>query len=231
MVELSSSPLLDKARSLLQSTEQGDWSAAAEILATPEGRAGLTALGWIELLRIESEGALAVVRALAEEHADPKQLSLEQCVALAAGALPAAEFGLAWAQRKPIRSEAEVRALIALGRAEAPRVREKAVEWVLSVIDRSPHSRVEHLRDLIASPHKDVRRPALALMRKAMRFRDATELWAALSTSPHDDVRAFLLIHLTRRGAAFPPEAPQRVRASALLAVLGGEGKASGVAL
>jgi hypothetical protein len=231
MAELPSSPLLDKAKALLQSADKRDWAAAAEILASPEARAQLTALGWLELLHItKNEGALAVVRALAEELADPKPLSIEQCVEIASGAAPAAELGLAWAQRKPIKGEAEVRALVALGRAEAPRVRERAVEWVLSVIERSPHSRIEHLRDLIASPHKDVRRPALALMRKALRFRDATPLWAALSESPHDDVRAFLLIHLTRRGAAFPPEAPRHVWASALLAVLGGGVEARGAA-
>src|SRR5262249_8750191 len=58
-----------------------------------------------------------------------------------------------------------------------------------------------------------------ALLAREPRFAAATELWAALAESPHDDARGFLLEHLEARQRDLERDAIRRVWAQTLLAV------------
>jgi hypothetical protein len=137
-------------------------------------------------------------------------------------AAPVAELGLAWAQKKPVRGEPDLVTVLRLGRAGAPRVREAAIAWMVELVERfQPREAVRpaHLVELLDAPHADVRAAALALLDKDERFSGATELWAALAESPHDDARTHLVAHLERRLGDLEPGAVRHVWASALLAV------------
>jgi hypothetical protein len=205
---------------LFQSSDEDVQAFAADALRSAEGLSGFTAEEWIGLLRSESPLALTIICELAAQHLPPASLSLEQCIELACQRpAPVAELGLRFAQTKSIRGEASVRAVAGLGRAEDPRARQEGVQWAVQVIERSPYSKPEHLRDMIDSPHEDARRLAVAVMTRSLRFKDATELWAALAESPYDDTQAFSLLHLTRRKSAFSPDTLRHLWAGALLAV------------
>ncbi len=193
---------------------------ASELIGSAEGLPGLTVAEWLDLLRIDNPVALLFLSDLVKKHVTPGRLSLEQCVELAnARPAPVAELGLAWAKMKPIQSEAAIRAVVRLKDAEAPRVREEAVAWVTQILERSPYARAEHLRDLVDAKHADVRREALAAMRKTLRYKESTELWGALFESPYEDVRSFLIAHLTARQKAYAPETLRHLWVTALLAV------------
>jgi hypothetical protein len=56
-------------------------------------------------------------------------------------------------------------------------------------------------------------------MRKTLRYKESTELWGALFESPYEDVRSFLIAHLTARQTAYAPETLRHLWVTALLAV------------
>jgi hypothetical protein len=78
---------------------------------------------------------------------------------------------------------------------------------------------MEHVRDMIDARHEDVRREALGLFERDVRFKDDPILWAALAENPYDDVRFFLLKHLVQREKALGEKALQRIWATTILAV------------
>jgi hypothetical protein len=182
-------------------------------------------------LRINNPVALPLLCELVLQHVSPERLSLAQCVELAtARAAPVAELGLTWAQKKPVPDEAALLTIMGIGKAETPIVRQRGTEWVLGVLAASAAARPEHLRELIDSHHADVRERALWLFEKTPRFRDNTLLWAALSESPYDDVRAFLIGHLKEREGSFEQNTLRHLWVTMLLAVHRG-GRAKRAAL
>jgi hypothetical protein len=205
---------------LLASPHEELQTFASEVIGLAEGVEGLTVAEWLDLLRLDNPIAVLFLADLVKRHVTPGRLSLEQCVELAkARPAPVAELGLAWAKLKPIQNEAAVSAVVSLKDAEAPRVREEAIAWVTQIIERSPHARAEHLRDLVDAKHADVRKEALAAMRKTLRYKESTELWGAFFESPYEDVRSFLVAHLTARQAMYAPETLRHLWVTTLLAV------------
>lgn len=205
---------------LLSSPHEELQTFASELFASAEGIEGLTVADWLDLLRIDNPVAVLFISDLVKRHVAPGSLSLERCVELAkARPVPVAELGLAWAKSKPIQGETAVRAVVSLKDVEAPRVREEAIAWVVQIIERSPHARAEHLRDLVDTKHVDVRKEALAAMRKTLRYKESTELWGAFFESPYEDVRAFLVMHLTARKTIYAPDTLRHLWVTTLLAV------------
>ena len=78
---------------------------------------------------------------------------------------------------------------------------------------------MEHVRDLVDARHEDVRREAMGLFERDVRFKDEPSLWASLAENPYDDVRFFLLKHLAQREKALGQTALQRIWAQTILAV------------
>ena len=154
------------------------------------------------------------------KHVTPARLTLAECVDLScAKAAPVAELGLGWAKKKPIRTAADLDAIVLLARAGAPRVREDATAWVIEMLKGAQAARPEHVRDLLDARFGDVRAKALDLFAADPRFRDDTGLWAALSETPYDDARGFLLRHLEERRSALSAEATRHLWASTLLSI------------
>jgi hypothetical protein len=218
---------ITRLKGLLRSPHEEVQTFAARLLRTATGIESLTVDEWLALLRIDNATALPLLCELVVKHLLPDRLTLAQCVELAcARPAPVAEVGLRWARQKPIVGEAGLLAVIALARAESPRTREEAITWVLGLLESSAAARDEHLRELLDGRHADVRALALALFVRAPRFRDSTLLWAALSESPYDDVRAFLVRHLKEREGTFAPETLRHVWITILLGVhRGGKSK------
>jgi hypothetical protein len=211
---------LSRIRGLLRSPHDEVQTFAAELLRTASGVDHLTVAEWLSLLRIDNPIALPLLCELVQEHVTPERLSLAQCIELATSrAAPVAELGLSWARAKPIADEAAILAVLALARAEAPIVRQEGTGWVLALLAEAKAARAEHLRELLDARYADVRERALALFKATPRFRDSTLLWAALSESPYDDVRAFLIRHLKEREGAFEPSTLRHLYRATLLAV------------
>lgn len=216
-----------RLKGLLRSPHDEVQVFAAKLLRTATGIESLTVDEWLALLRIDNATALPLLCELVIKHLLPARLTLAQCVELAsARPAPVAEVGLRWLQQKPITTEADLLAVLALTRAESPRTREAAVAWVTELLERSPLAKDEHAREILDARHADARALGLALFLRAPRFRDSTLLWAALSESPYDDVRTFLVRHLKEREGTFAPETLRHVWVTILLGVhRGGKSK------
>jgi hypothetical protein len=126
-----------------------------------------------------------------------------------------AELGWQWLREK---KGVDLTAVMALGEAAAPLVRQEAVGWVIERL-RAPEGKPEHLR-------ADVRERALTVMAEETKFRDAELVWAALPESPYDDVRVTLVAHLEARLRELPKGSLRHVWVTSLLAVhRGGKAK------
>ncbi|MCC6556683.1 MAG: hypothetical protein IT372_27295 [Polyangiaceae bacterium] len=211
---------LARVRPLLSSPHEEVQTLGAEILRGVPGLERLPIAEWIELLRLDNIAALVFLCEVIQRHVTPARLSLADCVELAcAKAAPVAELGLGWVKQKPIKTGADLDAIVLLARAGAPVVRQEATAWVIEALKASAAARPEHVRDLFDSRHADVRERALALFAADPRFRDDTGLWAALAETPYDDARGFLLRHLEERKAALSHEALRHLWASSLLSI------------
>lgn len=216
-----------RLKGLLRSPHDEVQTFAAKLLRTATGIESLTVEEWLGLLRIDNATALPLLCELVVKHLLPDRLTLAQCVDLAcARPAPVAEVGLRWAKQKPLRTEADLVTVVGLARAESERTREAAIDWVTGLLAASDTAPDLLVRDLLDARHADVRERALALFLRAPRYRDSTVLWAALSESPYDDVRAFLVKHLKERESTFAPETLRHVWATILLGVhRGGKSK------
>jgi len=195
---------LKRARGLLRSPHDEVQAFAAELLRDAKGVHNLSIDEWLELLRVDNPTALPLLCELVEKTVSPERLSLAQAIELAcARAAPVAELGLRWARQKPVADAAALTAVLALARAGAPRVREEGVAWVAGLLEKAAFATPEHVRELCDARFADARAPGLALVEKDARFRESTLLWGALSESPYDDARAFLVKHLREREGVF----------------------------
>lgn len=209
-----------RLRPLIASQYEEVQVLGADLLRSADGLSSLTIADWLDLLRIENQAALMFLCEAIKKHVSPKRLELEACVDLALSPIsPVAELGLDWAMTKKTDNKAALEVALRLANCRAPRVREAASKWLVTVLSGSKFARMEHVRDLVDSKHEDVRREALGFFEKDVRFKDDTTLWASLSESPYDDVRSFLLAHLGQREKALGPLALERVWASTMLAV------------
>ena len=216
-----------RLKGLLRSPHDEVQTFAVRLLRTATGIESLTVDEWLALLRIDNATALPLLCELVVKHLSPDRLTLAQCVDLAcARPAPVAEVGLRWVKQKPLRTDADLLTVVGLHRAESERTREAAMDWVTDLLERSDTAPDLHVRDLLDARHADVRARALSLFLRALRFRDSTVLWAALSESPYDDVRAFLVKHLKERESTFAPETLRHVWVTILLGVhRGGKSK------
>lgn len=210
-----------RLRALFESSEDDIERILTELSGAPESLAGVPPDEWLEALRKDGPpAALAAAATLASDHLPPPKITLDQCIELARREPPpVAELGLKLARMKPIMGGPQVLAVMALGGAAHPRVRQDGVQWAIQVIERSPHARVEHLRELLRAPYEDARRQAAAVMTRSLRFKDDVELWTMLARSPHEDARAFLLLHLTRRKPGLTPGSSRHLWATTMIAL------------
>jgi hypothetical protein len=174
---------------------------------------------WLSLLEIDNLLVLPKITALFEKNVAPTRLDLGQCVRLACAQTgPVAELGLRWLRERTIGAH-EIRAVLPLAEAKAPVVREDAVKWLVSEIQKRPESRPEDLREVIDSKFADARAVALPVVEAEPRFEKSPILWSALAESPHDEVRMYLVQHLEARLDRLVPSSIEHVWATALLAV------------
>jgi len=209
-----------RLRALLLSPHEEVQTFAAEVLRNARDIHLLPIADWLELLTIETPTALDIVCELVAKHVSSSRLSLADCVALGCQRpAPVAELGLAWARTKRLSGEGDLITLLGFAKAESPRVRDQAVEWVTGLLEKSLQTLPVHVRELLDARHSNVRAHAMGLMARDPRFRDAPLLWTALTESPYDDVRAFLVRHLEDRGASVSEGSLRHVWATVLLGI------------
>lgn len=218
---------LAELRPLIGSPHEEAMRLGIELLPRLGGLELLPVGDWLELLAIEHLDALAEIARLAEQVIAPARLTLAQCLALAgAKAAAVAMLGLGWARGKPVGSAGELRAVLALASSGVAGVRAAAARWALELLATHPAATLEHLRDLCDAPHRDVRELALAAIAASVagdaalaRAAADPTLWFALTESPYDDVRAFVLAHAARWRDEAPPDSLRRLWTTAILAV------------
>jgi hypothetical protein len=207
-------------RRLLQNPHEEVQAFAVEFLSNASGIERLTLGEWLELLEIENLEVLPRVCELAVQHILPAHLSLAECVDLASTRLaPVADLGLRWLRDQSIENEDDLSLVLRLRNVPVPRVRTEAAEWLVSILETSPLARAEHVRDLLDSKHADVRARALGLLARGARFDGDLGLTLALSETPYDDTRAFLVRRLGEWERIFEPRTLRHLWASAMLAV------------
>lgn len=193
---------------------------AAQRLRERPGLETLPLADWLRLLELTDPNVIALITELVKKHVSPERLSLAECVRLARAPIgPVAELGLSWVQQKKVQTPEALGALLPLAEAKAPLVRERAVAHLLEQLERSSHTRPEHLRDVIDAKFVDARTPALALLSKDQRFATSTVLWAALAESPYEEVRSFFSARFAAAEVELDATELVRVFASALLSV------------
>jgi hypothetical protein len=206
-------------RRLLTSPHEELQRFGAELLTTAAGLESLPIGEWLALLRIERLEVVALVCDAIKKHVTPARLTLAQCVQLAcARVAPVATLGLEWAKGKPVASAADLDAILPVTRAGVPSVRAEGARWVASLMKTLPFVSAEHARDLCDAPFADARAEGLACV-EGSRFKDELSLWFALTESPYDDVRAFVVKNAAAWKAKAEPATLSHVWSSALLAV------------
>lgn len=192
----------------------------AELLAALPGLDALPIADWLELLSIENLDVLPGITMLAERLLSPARLTLAQCVDLAlAKTAPVARLGLQWAKTKPVTTAADLKTIARLGKAGVVTVRDEGMQWAIGIIAAHPLTTPEHVRDLCDAHHADARKWALAVIETSDRFATTPALWFALTESPYDDVRAFVLRHAKKWRDEAPAATLRHVWTTAVLAV------------
>jgi len=209
-----------RLRPLLASAHEEVQTFGSELLRSAQGIGSLSISDWLELLSIDNQSALVFLCEAIRKHVVPSRLTLDQCVDLGCSPIsPVAELGLDWAKSKKIDDKVALGSIMRFAAARAPRVRENAAKWIVSVLEASKDASMEHVRDLVDARHEDVRREGMGLFERDVRFKDEPSLWASLAENPYDDVRFFLLKHLAQREKALGQTALQRIWAQTILAV------------
>jgi len=197
--------------------DEGQRFAAARLEGLPAwGRVSIDT--WLELLSIDNSHAVAPLKRLVETHVAPERLSHAQCVALAQSSV--AEFaalGLGWLKQRGLESEEHIAAASSLTEAATPLVRAEAVEWLVPKLAERHHSLL--LRDWVDSPHPEVRRAALGVLRDVEHYQDDLRLHAAMAESPYGDVFDLLVQRLEAWQQSLRQDDLRHVWATALLAV------------
>ena len=175
---------------------------------------------WLELLALPDLDVVTAVCATVEKVVTPARTTLAQCLDLAGAAVArVAELGLRWARTKSIDTLDQLRALARLARVGVTSVRAAGVAWALELARAHPAVDATYVRDLCDAPFVEARAAALPVVAADPRFADDAALWFALTESPYDDVRAFVLTHVRRWQDAAAPETLERVWSTAVLAV------------
>lgn len=207
-----------RVSALLRSPHDDVQAFGARRLKEGRGFENLPLTDWLELLKVENPEIVSVVCDLVRAHVHPDRLTLAQSVELARSRIGAvAELGLQWTQAKPVRDRADLEVVLALRDAVAPQTRAAATAWLSRLLAESPLTEPLMVRELIDARHPEAREAGVALMEG--RFKDETSLWAALSESPYDEVRARFVGHLARWEGTLDPESLHRVWATSLLAI------------
>lgn len=210
----------DQIATLLRAPHAEVAALGIELLPRATGLETVPLTTWLTLLAVPDLDVVAAVCGVVEKVVTPARTTLAQCLELAAApAAPVAELGLRWARTKPITTVDELRALARLARVGVATVRAAGVAWALELARAHPAADATYVRELCDAPFADVRALALAVVAAEPRFVDDGALWFALTESPYDDVRGFVLTHVKRWQQAAAPETLQRVWSTAVLAV------------
>jgi hypothetical protein len=216
--ELSALPLA-RIRQLLASPHEEVLALGAELLKGATGLDAMSIADWLDLLRIEHVDVLGLICETIKNHVTPARLDLAQCIELAcAKAAPVALLGLEWARGKRVASREDLESVLRLAKAGAVPARRDGARWIASLLQTLPFATTEQVRDFCDAQFADARAEALACL-ATERYKDDLTLWFALTESPYDDVRAFVLRHAGAWKEKAAPATLTHVWASALLAI------------
>jgi hypothetical protein len=207
-------------RRILASHDPEVQTFAASLLEHASGVALLPVEEWLKLLQIQNPAALPVLCEQFARYVAPDRVSNPQLLALATSpAGPVASLAVEWLAARPIKDVTDLEARLALVRIPAQVARRAAIQHLLAVGQALPYIQAKHLRELLDAPFSDVRDAGLEWMAKEPRFAKDLSLWAALSETPYDDVRAVFLGRLSEMQGNLPSGSILRVWTSVILAV------------
>lgn len=207
-------------RRLLSNTDPEVQTFAASLLEHASGVALLPVEEWLKLLEIQNPAALPVLCEQFARYVAPDRVQDAQLLSLAASpAAPVASLAVEWLAARPVKDVTDLEARLALVRIPAQVARRAAIQHLLVVGQAVPYIQAKHLRELLDAPFADVREAGLDWMAKEPRFAKDLSLWAALSETPYDDVRAVFLSRLSEMQDNLPSGSILRVWTSVILAV------------
>jgi hypothetical protein len=211
---------LQRLRPLLRSQYADLAALGAELLARSKGGESLPVKEWLALAEIDDPTALAAVAERMAQVVAPARVTIPEAVRLACskhGGI--AELGASILTGKTLSRAQDLTDALQAVSAPSGTARGSVVGWLAPKIADAKLGTALHLRDLLDARYPDARASGLVLLDGEPRFRDDTTLWAALSESPYDDARAFLLKHLDARAASLPAASLAHLWATTLLAV------------
>lgn len=211
---------LERLRPLLGSTHPDLASLGAELLASSKGAETMPVTEWLALAEVDDPTAISAIADRMEKVVAPSRVTLADVVRLVKSKhARIADLGVKLLKEKRATQPDDVTAAMAMVDAPIASARAGALAWLAPLLADPKLGKEEHVRDLVDSRYPDARTAGLALVEGNERFRDLAVLWQALSESPYDDVRAFLLRHLDARAGALSAESLARLWATTLLAV------------
>jgi hypothetical protein len=207
-------------RPLLRSQYADLAALGARLLARSKGGESLPVKEWLALAEIDDPTALAAVAERMAKVVLPARVTIAEAARLAIskhGGI--AELGTSILTAKAITRPEDLAEAMRAVSAPSGTARSAIVGWLTTKIVDPKLGTALHLRDLLDARYVDARAAGLALLGSEARFADDTTLWAALSESPYDDARTFLLKHLDVRAALLPAASLSHLWATTLLAV------------
>ncbi len=195
-------------------------SFSQELVSRIEGPGRLSSEDWTKLLATDNEAAIPELLTLFETHVRPERIQLQACVALVKeGQSPVAMLMLQWIQAKSPGPE-EYPVLLGMLDAKAHDARKLAAQWLCSCLGAHPAPLL--LREVLDSPHQEVRAQALDLVRSHAAYNRETRLAVAMAESPYSDVRDALVASLEHWQAKLEPSSVHHLFARTLLSVRNG---------
>jgi hypothetical protein len=205
---------------LLESPHADLQALGVACFANTKGLASLSVAEWMNLLSLEAVDVLDAVCNAVRVHVNPARVTLAQCTRLGlAKAASVAHLGFTWTREKPVRDEADLREVLRLCLAPVRDVRRDASDWCATLLGSLPCATSLHVRDLCDATLAEARAAGVKCLATIERFKRDLSLWFALTESPHDDVRTFILSHVTNWKNEATPSTLAHVWASALLAI------------
>ena len=193
-----------------------EWSAT--LLERVNDWATQTIAGWVELLKLDNEAAAQGLADRAAKWLAPSRLSLDLAVEVAQTAkAPVARLLMGWLLERTV-TKADLPILIRLAQTADPMARARATRWLTTLLAK--HRSVLLTRELLDSPHADVRASALELINS--HYVGAAPLAVALIESPFTDVRDEVVRHLEGWIARIPSEKAHHLWARTLLSIHNG---------
>jgi hypothetical protein len=185
---------------LLDHTDEEVAAFASELLNNAQAVASFPMTTWMGLLATRNPTVVATICNAFAKHVSFDRVTLAQAVELATRlAVPVASLGLNILGGKTIKTDADLRELAKLSRAQCAAVGARIAQFAMSRLNVPGTYRVDEIVGFLDSRLKAVRAGAFDALAGQSPADTDPAFWARLFESPYDDVRIELVNRLKKR--------------------------------